>query len=124
MNTPTKALVGLLGVAGVAHFAVPKGFDGIVPHALPGSPRVWTFLSGAAELGVATTVAFPRTRRTGAVLAAALFVTVFPANIQMAVDWSGRPLAQRLVAYGRLPLQIPLVWLALRVRRSTVTAGS
>ena len=119
MNTSTRVLVGILGVAGVAHLAIPRGFDEIVPHALPGSQRMWTLLSGAAELAVAATVAVPRSRRLGAGLAAALFVVVFAANIQMAIDWADRPLPQRLIAYGRLPLQIPLIWLALRVRRSS-----
>jgi uncharacterized membrane protein len=105
-------------VAGIAHFVIPKGFDEIVPRALPGSARTWTLFSGAAELAVAGMVAVPRTRRLGAPLAAGLFVVVFPANVQMAVDWSERRLPQRLIAYGRLPLQIPLIWLALRVRRS------
>lgn len=118
MTSSTKVLLAILGGAGVAHFVIPKGFDQIVPDALPGSDRMWTLLSGAAELGVATMVAVPRTRRAGALLAAALFVAVFPANVQMAVDWADRPLAQRLIAYGRLPLQVPLIWLAVRVWRS------
>ena len=118
MNRPTRVLVAILGTAGVAHFVAPRGFDEIVPSVLPGSARMWTSISGAAELGVAATVALPRSRGLGAALAAALFVVVFPANIQMAINWADRPLAQRLLAYGRLPLQIPLIWLALRVRRS------
>ena len=118
MNAPTKVLIGILGGAGVAHFAIPRGFDDIVPTALPGSPRLWTYTSGVAELAVAAAVAVPRTRRLGGVLAAALFVAVLPANVQMAVDWSDRSLSQRLIAYGRLPLQIPLVWLAWRVSRA------
>ncbi len=121
MKTSTKLLIGVLGSAGVAHFVVPKQFDEIVPHALPGSARLWTNVSGVAELAVAALVAVPRTRRLGAVLAAVLFLAVFPANVQMAVDWTDRPLPQRLAAYGRLPLQLPLIWLALRVhRRSAV----
>ena len=125
MNTPTRVLVAILGVAGVAHFVIPKGFDEIVPHALPGRPRTWTSLSGVAELAVAATVAIPRTRRLGATLAAVLFVVVFPANVQMAIDWADRTLLKRLVAYARLPLQIPLILLALRVRRRSapITAG-
>ncbi|MCU1361075.1 MAG: putative rane protein [Ilumatobacteraceae bacterium] len=118
MNNPTKVLIAISGVAGAAHFASPQGFDDIVPHALPGSPRMWTYLSGVTELGVAAAVAGPRSRRAGATAAAALFVAVFPANIQMAVDWADKPVTQRLLAYGRLPLQVPLIWLALRVRRS------
>jgi uncharacterized membrane protein len=120
VNTPTRVLVAILGVAGIAHFAIPKGFDEIVPRALPGPARMWTLLSGAAELGVAATVVVPRSRHRGAAFAAALFAIVFPANIQMAIDWAHRPLAERVIAYGRLPLQIPLLWLALRVRRSAI----
>lgn len=118
MTTPTKVLIAILGAAGVAHFVIPGGFDEIVPHALPGTARMWTYLSGAAELAVAALVAVPRTRRLGGALALALFVVVFPANIQMAVDWSDRSWGQRLVAYGRLPLQVPLLWLAWRVYRT------
>ena len=121
VNTPTRVLVAILGGAGVAHFATPKHFDEIVPRALPGPARMWTSISGVAELGVAVTVAVPRSRDIGAVLAAVVFVVVFPANVQMAINWADRPLAQRVLAYGRLPLQIPLMWLALRVRRSAVS---
>ena len=121
MNTPTRVLVAILGGAGVAHFAIPQHFDEIVPSALPGPARMWTSISGVAELGVAVTLAVPRSRHTGAALAAVLFVVVFPANVQMAINWADRPRAQRLIAYARLPLQIPLIRLALRVRRSAVS---
>ena len=111
-------LAALLGVAGVAHFVNPGFFDEIVPHALPGSPRSWTYLSGVAELACAAAVARPSTRRIGGLAAAIVFVAVFPANIQMAVDWRSRPVPEQAAAYGRLPLQIPLVLWALRVRRN------
>ena len=109
-------LAALLAVAGTTHFAVPRFYDAIVPHRMPGSPRGWTLVSGAVELACAASVAHPRTRRLGATAAAVLFVVVFPANVQMAVDWHSRPLPDRLIAYGRLPLQIPLVIWALKVR--------
>ena len=64
---------------------------------------------------VAAAVAHPRTRRTGGRAAAALFTAVFPANVAMARRWSSKPASYRAVAWGRLPLQIPLVWWALRV---------
>jgi|SRR6185437_10114167 len=110
-------LTAVLGVAGVAHFVRPEFFDEIVPHALPASPRAWTYLSGVAELACAVAVARPATRRMGGLAAAALFVAVFPANIQMAVDYRDRPAQEQAAAYGRLPLQIPLVLWALKVRR-------
>lgn len=74
-------------------------------------------VSGVAELGVAAAIASTRTRSTGGLLAAGLFIGVFPANVKMAVDWSDRPLWQRAIVYRRLPLRIPLVRWALKVRR-------
>ena len=111
------ALAGLLGVSGVGHFARPGFFDAIVPRSLPGEPRSWTYASGVAELGVAAALAVPRTRRLGGYAAAALFVAVFPANVSMALRWSGRSPRERAIAYGRLPLQVPLVVWALRIAR-------
>jgi uncharacterized membrane protein len=114
---PAVALASLLVAAGVAHGVRPEPFDAIVPRWLPGPPRRWTLVSGAAEVLVGVAVAAPRTRRAGGLAAAALFVAVFPANVQMALDWRHRPAAERAVAWGRLPLQVPLVLWALRVRR-------
>jgi uncharacterized membrane protein len=101
----------------VLHFVSPKPFDSIVPRSLPGSARTWTYLSGAAELAVAAAVAHPRTRALGGLAAAGLFAAVFPANVKMAMDWRHAPPAMRAVAYGRLPLQVPLVWWGLRVAK-------
>ena len=109
------ALASLLAGAGVTHFARPGPYDSIVPRVLPGQPRMWTYVSGAAEVAVAAAIIHPRTRRQGGLAAAALFAAVFPANVQMAADWRSRPVAQRVVAYGRLPLQAPLIWWALKV---------
>ncbi|BCM72518.1 putative secreted protein [Streptomyces sp. EAS-AB2608] len=110
-------LAGLLAAAGVAHFAAPRQFDVIVPRALPGSPRAWTYASGAVELALAAGIAAPRTRATAAKAAAAFFVGVFPANVQMAVDWRDRPAPLRVAALARLPLQLPLVLWARGVAR-------
>lgn len=117
MSRPALALAALLAVAGAGHFAAPQFFDTMIPDVLPGEPRTWTHASGVAELAVAAAVAVPRTRRAGAFAAAALFVAVFPANVQMAIDWSDRSPVEQAVAWGRLPLQVPLVWWAWRVAR-------
>jgi uncharacterized membrane protein len=109
-------LAGVLSVAGVAHFVVPKSFDAIVPRLLPGSQRFWTLISGAAEVTLAVGVARPATRRVSATLAAILLVAVFPANVQMAIDWRSRPAPEFAISLLRLPLQIPLIWWAWRVR--------
>ncbi|XVU24442.1 DoxX family protein [Actinoplanes sp. CA-054009] len=115
MRKDAAGLSAMLATTGVLHFVAPKPFDSIVPRSLPGSPRTWTYLSGAAELVVAAAIAHPRTRRVGALAAAGLFAAVFPANVKMAADWRHASPARRAVAYGRLPLQIPLVLWARRV---------
>ena len=54
---------GFLGTTGVLHFAKPEHYDAIVPRALPGSARFYTYASGAAELGIAGLLTVPTTRR-------------------------------------------------------------
>ncbi|WP_406208210.1 hypothetical protein OH807_36380 [Kitasatospora sp. NBC_01560] len=112
-----RLLSGLLIGAGVAHFVAPRPFDAIVPRRLPGRPRAWTYGSGVVELAVGAAVAAPRTRALGALAAAGLFTAVFPANVKMAHDWRHRPSPWRQVAAARLPVQLPLVLWALKVRR-------
>ena len=106
-------LAAVLAVAGTLHFAAPAPYERIIPPALP-FHRALVSASGVAELVCAAGLATRRTRRLAGWATAALFVAVFPANIQMAVDASGSS-AQRLVAWGRLPLQVPLIWWAVRV---------
>lgn len=112
------ALAALLGLAGVTHFTRPKQYDRIVPASLPGSARTWTYVSGAVELALAAAVAAPKTRRLGGLLTAGFFVAVFPANVKMALDFRTKSPKAKAIAYARLPLQIPLVAWALKVRRS------
>ncbi|WP_051569951.1 DoxX family protein [Cryptosporangium arvum] len=110
-------LAGGLATIGVLHFVAPKPFTRIVPRALP-NPEALVAISGAAELACAALVAIPRTRRFGALASAALFVGVYPANVQMAVDASRTSNATyKAIAYGRLPMQFPLIAWALSVAR-------
>lgn len=114
---PALALAVLLAGAGALHLLRPITFDGMVPQALPGAARTWNYVSGVAELGVAATVAHPRTRRVGGWLAAGLFVAVFPANVSMAIGSTGGSTAVQVVSWARLPLQVPLVLWGLWVAR-------
>ncbi len=109
-------LTAVLAGAGVTHFLKPGFYDPIVPHALPGPARAWTYVSGVAEVGVAGVVVNPATRKRGALLSALLFIVVFPANLQMAAD--AKSLAEKAIAYTRLPLQVPLVLWAWKVSRA------
>jgi len=113
-------LAALLALAGMTHLVRPQWFDGLVPPLLPGNARTWTVVSGVVELLVAAAVAVPRTRRGGGLAAAALFLAVFPGNIQMALDAANDPSTDpwwMAALWLRLPLQVPLIWAALRDRR-------
>ena len=112
-------LAGMLTAVGVLHFAAPKPFDSIVPAELPGSARFYTQASGVAELGTAALLAVPRTRRLGATAAMALFLAVFPANVNMVRLWWDKPWPMRVGAIARLPMQIPMIIAADKVRRAS-----
>jgi uncharacterized membrane protein len=109
------ALITILGVSGVLHFAAPKQYEKIVPPRL-GDPRTIVLASGAAELACAALLAAPATRRIGALLSAGLFVGVFPANLY-AVKVVGPSPMLRAGAVARLPLQLPMITAALKVAR-------
>lgn len=112
----------LIGI-GAGHFLAPTPFDTIVPAELPGSPRFYTKASGAAEMAVGTMLLVPRTRRLGGLAAAALYLAVFPANLNMVRLWKDKPLPMRAAALARLPLQVPMVTRALAIRRNAPRRG-
>jgi uncharacterized membrane protein len=95
---------------GVLHFVVPDPYVRIIPRAFPEDwARPLVYVSGAAELAGGVTL-LTRWRPAGWFVDA-LLVAVFPANVQMAID------SPNAFTLGRLPLQVPLVWAALRVAR-------
>lgn len=121
IENPTRAfrMAAMLAGIGTLHFVAPKPFDGIVPAELPGSARFYTYASGVAELGVAAALAVPRTRRAGALAAIALYLAVFPGNVNMVRLWWDKPLPMRLIAIARLPLQVPMITQALKIYRTS-----
>ncbi|BBZ43431.1 DoxX family protein [Mycobacterium parmense] len=108
----------LIGI-GTLHFAAPKPFDTIVPVELPGDARFYTYASGVAEIATGALLVPRRTRRSAALAAAALFIGVFPANVNMCRLWWGKPWPMRIAALARLPLQIPMITTALKIRRNS-----
>jgi uncharacterized membrane protein len=116
---PALRLGALLMGMGTLHFAAPKPFDVIVPVELPGSRRFYTYASGAAEFATGALLLSPRTRKLGALSAVALFLAVFPANLNMVRLWKDKRLFMRLGAIARLPLQIPMITAALKIYRAS-----
>jgi uncharacterized membrane protein len=106
------------------HFVVPEQYEKIVPR-WAGDKRTVVHASGIAEIVCALLLLNRRTARLGGWLTAALFVAVFPANVQMVLDAGTEHQAApdmpadrfRLVALARLPLQIPMIAWAVRVAR-------
>lgn len=115
------ALSALMVAAGVAHFLVPEPYERIVPGFL-GRARLVVCASGVAEVVAGALLATPRTRRAGAWLSLGILVGVFPANVKMALDGGiegyGFPIGSPVVAWLRLPLQIPLIVWAWRHARN------
>jgi uncharacterized membrane protein len=111
------AMVGV----GITHFTSPEPFVSIVPAALPW-PLALVYLSGAAEIAGGIGILVPRVRRAAGIGLIALYVAVFPANVNMALnnlplgDAAAPPPAWLL--WGRLPLQAVFIawayWVAVR----------
>ena len=122
------ALCILVGGSGILHFAVPGPYRRIVPAPLRAQAAAVVAVSGICEIICAALLAVPRTRRLGATATAALFVAVFPANLQMALDslHADGPLSPGIVTiiWLRLPLQLPLILWALRFRSHSNAAPS
>ena len=107
----------LIGM-GALHFAAPKPFDSTIPAELPGSPRFYTLASGVGELATGALLLTPPTRRFGALAAVALFVAVFPANVNMVRQYWSKGWPARIGAIARLPLQVPMITSALKIYRN------
>ena len=115
-RTATLMGAGLIGM-GALHFAAPKGFYAIIPQELPVAPRTLTYASGVAELAIGAGLLHPASRKVSALAAAALFVAVYPANLNTVRVVADQPLPYRLLAWARLPLQVPLIVAAWRIFR-------
>jgi uncharacterized membrane protein len=121
-------LAAAFTASGTVHLVRPQAFAAIMPRALPERHhKNLIYLSGLIELVCA--VGLFRRTRWAAPACVAVLGAVFPANLQMALDaGSGRnPGAAdtHLLAWGRLPLQIPMVWAALQSRpRTDATADA
>jgi len=118
-STRAYRLAALLFGIGTIHFVAPKPVDAMVPPELPGSPRFYTYASGAAEFTIGGMLLGRRTRRLGALAAAGLFVSVFPANLHMVRMYWDKPWAMKVAALARLPLQVPLITEAIKVYRTS-----
>ncbi len=104
---------------GVLHFARPSGFVSIVPSYLP-APLTLVLVSGFFEIAGGAGLLVPRVRKAASYGLVALYIAVFPANVNMAVHhlpFGDSPTPEWLLLL-RLPLQVVLIVLALYVGKT------
>lgn len=97
--------------AGINHFWHPKTYLRIMPPWLP-APELLVLLSGVLEVLLGVLVLVPATRAMAAWGLVFLLVAVFPANIQMAINFARQGHSLLWLALLRLPLQALLIWWA------------
>ncbi|HVF80721.1 MAG TPA: MauE/DoxX family redox-associated membrane protein [Flavisolibacter sp.] len=102
-------MVILYLLAGANHFWRPDGYLKIIPRFLPWHGAL-NYLAGAFEILFAVMLLFRATRGIASWGLVILLILVFPANIQMAVDYNEQQHPLLWVAYLRLPLQLILIW--------------
>ena len=109
------ALAALFVLAGSWHFAHPATYLRIMPPQLP-HPLALVYVSGVFEVLGGLGLLLKPTRRLAGWGLLALLLAVFPANVYMALAHAqlGIP---GWAAWGRLPLQLPLLWWTWRVMR-------
>lgn len=111
MKTALRWLLTVFMVAaGANHFISPAPYVGMMPSALP-SPLLLVYISGVAEIAGGLGLILPATRKLAAWGLVALFVAVFPANVNMAINELplGTSHVPTWALWARLPLQILLI---------------
>jgi uncharacterized membrane protein len=108
-------MVVLYVAAGINHFVCPVMYVSIMPHFLPAaSYRPLVAVSGICEVVFGLLLIPSLTRPAAAWLIIALLIAIFPANIQMTVDFTRRHNPYVWVTWLRLPLQVVLIWWAYK----------
>lgn len=110
-NLSLYLMVVVYVVAGIVHFAYPDIYRRIMPPWLP-YPLFLIYLSGFCEILFGLMLLPVKTRSLAAWLIMALLVAVFPANIQMALQYKQHHQAGWWLTWLRLPLQGLLIWWA------------
>lgn len=97
--------------AGIYHFVNPRFYMKIMPPYLPFHLQL-VYISGICEIVFAVLLIPESIRPIAAWLIIALLIAVFPANIQMAVNFYHKQHPALWMAIARLPLQLLLIWWA------------
>ena len=104
-------MAALYVAAGVNHFVHPAGYISIMPPWLP-YKLLLNYISGAFEILFGVLLLPKYSRRFAASGIILLLIAVYPANIQMSVNYYRSNNPYFWITLVRLPLQFLLIWWA------------
>ena len=114
-------MILLYAAAGINHFIHPTIYLKIMPPWLPLHKEL-VLISGVAEILFALMLIFPFSRRLGAWVIIVLLIAVFPANIQMMLNYIQEDNPSLWIAILRLPLQLlSIYWAYTFTKKSMLT---
>ena len=104
-------MAGLYVLAGANHFFNPFFYKKIMPPWLP-CHYLFIYISAAAEIVLGLLLLPAQTRKLAAWGIIVLLVAVFPANVQMLLNYREEQNPNWWLTILRLPLQVVLIWWA------------
>ena len=104
-------MASLYFLAGLTHFRNPRIYQRIMPSWMPLHKFV-VYFTGGWEMIASVLLLIGRTREFAAWSIIVLLILVFPANIQMAINFKKRQHKYYWMTLLRLPLQALLLWWA------------
>ena len=114
----TKILAGSFLVSGIIHLIKPSVFEPLLPKALPAHREI-NYASGVSE--IACGVGLLTRARWAPVASATLLFGIWAGNWQYAITVQNSSRAStphKIAAWARVPMQLPLIRIALKARAS------
>ncbi|MEO6316475.1 MAG: DoxX family protein [Chitinophagaceae bacterium] len=108
---PVYIMAILYIAAGAMHFLKSKGYERIMPPWLPW-PLLLVYITGAAEILLGILLLPASSRMLAAWGIIVLLILVFPANVQMMMNYFNYNKPTKWLMVLRLPLQLVLIWWA------------
>ncbi len=105
------AMSTLYIIAGSNHFISPEFYMKIMPPYIPWHTQI-VYASGAIEILLGTLLIPLSTRKIAAWGIIVLLIAIFPANINMMLNYLHQKNSELWITILRLPLQLILIWWA------------
>ena len=109
--------------AGINHFVNQEFYLRIMPPWLQWHTEL-VIMSGICEILFSLLLIFPSTRRIGSWCIIGLLIAIFPANVQMMLNYFQESNKELWITILRLPLQIVLILWAYSFTKTTTRKSS